>query len=129
MTRFDSPEGLQIVVVYEDITDIKQAEADIRRQQEMLLRNEKLAAMGILLASVTHELNNPLAVIKMQVDLLAEEAINSALHERVTEVLQAAGRCMRIVHNFLTLARLLRLEGHEVDTALGWQSLRHRVNP
>jgi two-component system NtrC family sensor kinase len=105
MTRFDSPEGLRVVVVYEDITDIKQAEADIRRQQEMLFQNEKLAAMGTLLASVAHELNNPLAVVKMQIDLLAEEALHSALHERVTEVHQATERCMRIVHNFLTLAR------------------------
>jgi signal transduction histidine kinase/DNA-binding response OmpR family regulator len=105
MTRFDSPKGLQVVVVYENITDIKQAEVDVRHQQEMLLRHEKLAAMGTLLASVAHELNNPLAVIKMQIDLLAEEAMNTALHERVTEVHQATERCMRIVHNFLTLAR------------------------
>jgi signal transduction histidine kinase/DNA-binding response OmpR family regulator len=105
MTRFDSPEGLRVVVVYEDITDIKQAEADIRRQQEMLFQNEKLAAMGTLLASVAHELNNPLAVVKMQIDLLAEETMHSALHERVTEVQQATERCTCIVHNFLTLAR------------------------
>lgn len=71
----------------------------------MLFQNEKLAAMGTLLASVAHELNNPLAVVKMQIDLLAEEALHSALHERVTEVHQATERCMRIVHNFLTLAR------------------------
>jgi signal transduction histidine kinase len=105
MTRFDSSEGLRVVVIYEDITDIKQAEADVRRQQEMLSRHEKLAAMGTMLASVAHELNNPLAVIKMQIDLLAEEAMHSALHERFTEVHQATERCMRIVHNFLTLAR------------------------
>jgi len=105
MTCFGSPEGLQVVVIYEDITGIKQAEADIRRQQEMLFQNEKLAAMGTLLASVAHDLNNPLAVVKMQVDLLAEEAMHSALHERVTELYQATERCMRIVYNFLTLAR------------------------
>ena len=105
LTRFDGPEGLQVVAVHEDITDIKQAEAAIRHQQEMLFRQEKLASMGALLASVAHELNNPLAVVKMQLDFLDEEATDSTLHERVKELQQATERCMRIVRNFLTLAR------------------------
>jgi two-component system NtrC family sensor kinase len=105
MTRFEGSEGLQVVVVHEDITDIKQTEAAIRHQQEMLFRHEKLASMGALLASVAHELNNPLAVVKMQVDLLAEEAADHPLHERLRELHHATEQCMRIVHNFLTLAR------------------------
>jgi PAS domain S-box-containing protein len=92
-------------VLVHDITDIKQAEAVIRHQQEMLFRHEKLASMGALLASVAHELNNPLAIVKMQVDLLAEEAAEHSLHERVRELHHATEQCMRIVHNFLTLAR------------------------
>jgi PAS domain S-box-containing protein len=104
MTRFEGSEGLQVVVVHEEITDIKQAEAVVRRQQEMLFHHEKLASMGALLASVAHELNNPLAVVKMQVDLLAEEAAAHPLHERARELHHATERCMRIVHNFLTLA-------------------------
>lgn len=109
--RRDKVHGLEhgadvylVEVAYEDITDIKQAEAAVRHQQELLLRNEKLAAMSTLLASVAHELNHPPAVVKMQVDILAEEAIDSALHERVSEVHQSTERCMRIVHNFLTPA-------------------------
>jgi two-component system NtrC family sensor kinase len=105
MTHFESSEGMQVVVVHEDITDIKQAEAAIRHQQEMLFRHEKLASMGALLASVAHELNNPLAVVKMQIDLLAEEAADHFLPERVRELHHATEQCMRIVHNFLTLAR------------------------
>jgi two-component system NtrC family sensor kinase len=105
LTRFDGPQGLQVVAVHEDITDIKQAEAAIRHQQEMLFRQEKLASMGALLASVAHELNNPLAVVKMQLDFLDEEATDSPLRERVKELQQATEQCMRTVRNFLTLAR------------------------
>jgi signal transduction histidine kinase/DNA-binding response OmpR family regulator len=105
MTRFAAPQELQVVVVHEDITDIKQAEAAIRHQQEILFQHEKLASMGSLLASVAHELNNPLAVVRMQVDLLNEEAANTPLYERTKELHQATEHCMRIVHNFLTLAR------------------------
>jgi two-component system NtrC family sensor kinase len=105
MTRFEAPQGLQVVVVHEDITDIKQAEAAIRHQQEILFQHEKLASMGSLLASVAHELNNPLAVVRMQVDLLDEEAANTPLSDRTRELQQATEHCMRIVRNFLTLAR------------------------
>jgi two-component system NtrC family sensor kinase len=105
MTRFEAPQGLQVVVVHEDISDVKQAEAAIRHQQEILFQHEKLASMGSLLASVAHELNNPLAVVRMQVDLLDEEAAGTPLSERTQELHQATDHCMRIVRNFLTLAR------------------------
>jgi two-component system NtrC family sensor kinase len=105
VVRFDGPEGMRVVVVIEDITEVKRAEEALRRQQETMYQSEKLAAMGALLASVAHELNNPLGVAQVQLDLLREEAKDSALQERITELQQATERCVRIVHSFLTLAR------------------------
>jgi CheY-like chemotaxis protein len=61
--------------------------------------------MGALLASVAHELNNPLGVVQMQLDLLAGETKDNSLQERVTELQRATERCIRIVQSFLTLAR------------------------
>jgi two-component system NtrC family sensor kinase len=81
------------------------AAEQLQRKQEALRQSEKLAAMGSLLASVAHELNNPLAVILLQADLLREEAAGGAVAEHVEEITQAATRCERLVRNFLTLAR------------------------
>lgn len=75
------------------------------RQQEALFQREKLAAMGSLLASVAHELNNPLAVILMQADLLRTDAGDGPLAEYARDISQAAVRCERLVRQFLTLAR------------------------
>jgi two-component system NtrC family sensor kinase len=75
------------------------------RAQNTLMHREKLAAMGSLLASVAHELNNPLAVVVMQADLLREAAGNSPLATHIAELTQAATRCVEIVHDFLALAR------------------------
>jgi two-component system NtrC family sensor kinase len=105
VVRFDSIEGAHIVVVHENITALKQAEVQVQRQQETLYQQEKLAAMGFLLASVAHELNNPLSIVMMQADLLREELGEPALVERMAELNQSAERCVRIVRNFLTLAR------------------------
>ena len=87
------------------VIERERAAEQVQHQQEALRQREKLAAMGSLLASVAHELNNPLAVILLQADLLREEAAGSAMAEHVEEMTQAATRCERLVRNFLTLAR------------------------
>ena len=87
------------------VIERERAAEQLQHQQEALRQREKLAAMGSLLASVAHELNNPLAVILLQADLLREEAAGSAMAEYVEEMTQAATRCERLVRNFLTLAR------------------------
>jgi signal transduction histidine kinase/ActR/RegA family two-component response regulator len=88
-----------------EMAERQQAEAQLRQQQAILFQHEKLAAMGTMLASVAHELNNPLAVIMMEADLLHEERQDNVQAEPVKAIMQAAERCMRIVRNFLTLAR------------------------
>jgi two-component system NtrC family sensor kinase len=102
---FNEGEDGRTIVVLENITEVKRAEEALRQQQEALYESEKLAAMGALLASVAHELNNPLAAMQMQLDLLAEEMPEHIQQERLSEAREATGRCIRIVQSFLTLAR------------------------
>jgi PAS domain S-box-containing protein len=83
----------------------QRAQEQMQRQQEALFQREKLAAMGSLLASVAHELNNPLAVILMQADLLRADAHSGLLAEYAADLTEAATRCERLVRQFLTLAR------------------------
>jgi PAS domain S-box-containing protein len=56
--------------LYENLQTALQKEKAIRNQ---LVQNERLAVMGRLLASVSHELNNPLQAIQNALFLLKEE--------------------------------------------------------
>ena len=98
-----------------EMAERQQAEAQLRLQQETLYQREKLAAMGSLMASVAHELNNPLSIVMMQADLLREESRYGPLMEHARAITQAAERCMRTVQHFLTLARQHPPERRAVD--------------
>ena len=73
--------------------------------REALAQAEKLSAMGSLLASVSHELNNPLAIVVGQSQLLEELAADPDTLERAGRIRDAAERCARIVRTFLAMAR------------------------
>lgn len=88
-----------------EIAERQRAEEQLQHQQEALFQREKLAAMGSLLASVAHELNNPLSVVMVQADLLCEEVREKTLAERIKLISQSAERCVSIVQDFLALSR------------------------
>jgi PAS domain S-box-containing protein len=97
-------EEAMVIGLY-DLTERKQAEAQISRQQEALQQSEKMAALGGLLAGVAHELNNPLSVIVGQSTLLMDSGTEPKTVTRAEKIFKAADRCSRIVKSFLALAR------------------------
>src|SRR5437016_2292760 len=60
--------GVQIGIQLGRVVERQRAAAQYQLQQEALYQSEKLAAMGSLLSSVAHELNNPLAAVLMHAD-------------------------------------------------------------
>jgi two-component system NtrC family sensor kinase len=93
------------LIIFVDITEMKRAEQEIARQREALHQADKISAFGSLLASVAHELNNPLAVVVGRAAMLAEADLEPSVADAVDRIRTAAERCARIVKTFLAMAR------------------------
>ncbi len=98
--------GEKVIVSHTyDLTDRIKMQQELERQRETLHQNEKLSALGGLLAGVAHELNNPLSVVLGLSLMLKETATDAKTVERADKISKAAERCARIVKTFLAMAR------------------------
>uniref|UniRef100_C6E818 histidine kinase n=1 Tax=Geobacter sp. (strain M21) TaxID=443144 RepID=C6E818_GEOSM len=99
--------------------------------REELVRVEKLAAIGELAAGVAHEINNPMAIIRGNTELLQLSVPEDApIREEVDTIFQQVKRVERIVSNLLKFARREQMEAgtvrlnellHEIVGQIGHQ--------
>lgn len=101
---------IQAVVSEQDVTEKRRLEAEA-------LQNEKLVAAGQLAASVAHEINNPLAAIIANAQLLLKDISpeDKDLVESVKLIELAGLRASQVVKNLLRLARNEEYEFTPVD--------------
>jgi len=58
--------------VAERTSELAHSNAALQQAQQQLIKSEKLAAIGQLTASIAHEINNPIAVMQGNLDLMRE---------------------------------------------------------
>ncbi|MFO7718136.1 MAG: sensor histidine kinase [Thermodesulfobacteriota bacterium] len=87
------------------------------RLERELLQNEKLASMGRMVASIAHEIRNPLGIIRSSAEMLYKKALrdNDQNARLLHAVFQESKRLSLTVHEFLDYARPKQPSLREVD--------------
>jgi C4-dicarboxylate-specific signal transduction histidine kinase len=100
---------------------VAQRTHQLETAQQQLVRSEKLAAVGQLTAGIAHEINNPIAVIQGNLDLVRELLGPQAapVRDELNLVDQQIERMRLIVTRLLQFARPGEFAGYidQVDTA------------
>ena len=124
--------GTGLGMILSDITEIKQAEAELSKHrhhleelieertkelhnaQDELVRKERLATLGQLTATVSHELRNPLGAMRPSVYILNK--LTDKNNDRVKKALgivdRNIDRCDHIIDELLDFTRITDLERH-----------------
>jgi len=96
--------------------EIRQVNLDLIRKNELLetaKRNieaqDRLASLGMLSASVAHEINTPLAVLQGSIEKLMETIQDRPAQERLERMQRVTGRLRRMSASLVDFARVRQL--------------------
>src|SRR5438132_13086885 len=95
----ESGETTGIIIAFQDLTQIRALEETSRRQ-------DRLAAIGRMAASIAHEIRNPLAAMRGSIQMLRSEMDGESSQTELMEIiLRESDRLNRIISDFLSYAR------------------------
>jgi two-component system sensor histidine kinase PilS (NtrC family) len=105
----EAGETTGIVITFQDLTQVRTLEETSRRQ-------DRLAAIGRMAASIAHEIRNPLAAMRGSIQMLRAEVDNDSSQAELMEIiLRESDRLNRIITDFLSYARPHSLTQARVD--------------
>ncbi len=95
------------IAVERDVTDRLRMEKQLKDQTAMLIQSEKMSSLGVMVAGVAHELNNPMTGIVQYTQFCLRRTDEEDRRYAVLKDLeQEARRCSSIVRNMLTFTRM-----------------------
>jgi two-component system, NtrC family, sensor histidine kinase PilS len=97
------------VITFQDLTHIRALEESSRRQ-------DRLAAIGRMAASIAHEIRNPLAAMRGSIQMLRADMAGESSQTQLMEIiLRESDRLNRIISDFLSYARPRSIIQSKVD--------------
>jgi two-component system sensor histidine kinase PilS (NtrC family) len=108
----EANETTGMVITFQDLTQVRTLEETSRRQ-------DRLAAIGRMAASIAHEIRNPLAAMRGSIQMLRSEMDTDSHQTELMEIiLRESDRLNRIITDFLSYARPRSLVQSKVDVGV-----------
>jgi two-component system sensor histidine kinase PilS (NtrC family) len=105
----EAGETTGMVITFQDLTQVRSLEETSRRQ-------DRLAAIGRMAASIAHEIRNPLAAMRGSIQMLRSEVESDSSQAQLMEIiLRESDRLNQIITDFLSYARPRSLVQARVD--------------
>jgi two-component system sensor histidine kinase PilS (NtrC family) len=105
----EAGETTGMIITFQDLTHIRALEETSRRQ-------DQLAAIGRMAASIAHEIRNPLAAMRGSIQMLRHEVTRESSQVELMEIiLRESDRLNRIITDFLKYARPRSVSQSRVD--------------
>ncbi|MEE8638711.1 MAG: ATP-binding protein [Candidatus Margulisiibacteriota bacterium] len=106
----------QAAMALDHTRSYEKIKVDLEVVERQLARSQRLASLGTLTAGVTHEIRNPLTVIRSETERLAnQERDLQALRQYRDLVLKHVDRIVGIIQRMLSMAKEKPKEEAEVD--------------
>jgi two-component system, NtrC family, sensor histidine kinase HydH len=86
-----------------------------RQIEDRLRHAERLAALGRLIAGVAHEVRNPLATIRLRVQMCQQDSASLDIKESCAIALQEVERLNGMVNRLLSFSRPLKLQAEPTN--------------
>jgi signal transduction histidine kinase len=87
---------------------LRKQNEELEQARAKLMEQDRLASLGLLSASVAHELNTPLAVLQGYIERFSEEPMPPQNEERVRRMLKMTQRLRRISESLVGFSRVRR---------------------
>ena len=96
------------------IRELRCHEDAIQEAVQRLEAQDRLVSLGLLAASVAHELNTPLTVLQGSVEKLAETVLDDAAQQRLQRMLRVTQRLRKISEGLVDFARVRKQHNEAV---------------
>jgi len=117
ITAADDPEEIQRIAkaINRMAVSLRQRIENEKQIENRMRHSERLAALGRLVAAVAHEVRNPLATIRLRVQMCEQEAQTAAVHESCTVALEEIERLNGMVNRLLSFAQPVQLHRGPIE--------------